>query len=80
MAADYFHIAFFNQSTIHFPENSFVKKTFMVLNKSIYESVMIVFSWIYVLLCIIEPGNRASWPYEETDEVFKFIIAIESII
>jgi len=41
---------------------------------------MIVVSWVYVALCIIEPGNREARPYEIHEAVYKFIITIEGII
>ena len=80
IASDYFHQAFFNQNTIHFKEKSFEKRTFMILNRSIYETIIITISWIYILLCLLEPGNRSLWPYNPDEGIYKFIISIECLI
>ena len=52
----------------------------MLLNRNVYETFMIVISWVYILMCIIEPGNRAERPYEPKDSVFKFVVTLEGII
>lgn len=62
---------------MHLKPWSIAKKLYFILTNSVYENFIIVVSFIYLLLTLLEPGNHNERPYEPSDSSFKTIMVIE---
>lgn len=78
IAAEYYHIAFREDKILHFQENSFAKKLYILLTSNLYESFVLFVSYSYLFLSLLEPGNRDLRPYETDEILFKYVITVES--
>lgn len=80
-AAEYFKLAYKNSKSImHFKEKSLAKKLYFLLTNSIYENFILLISYIYLVISLLEPGNHAEETYEYGDSFFTAMITIETFI
>jgi len=55
---------------MHFKEKSLAKRLYFLLTNGIYESFIVSISYMFLFLCLLEPGNHSERPYEVTDASF----------
>lgn len=80
-AAEYFLLAFKNTKQImHFKSKTLVKRLYFLLTHSVYESFILMLSYIYLLLSFLEPGNHAERPFDPKDSVYITISCLEAFI
>jgi len=80
MAAEYFIMAFRDHETLHFKDKSFAKFAYFIFTSSLYTNIMLLLSWLYIFISILEPANSYDRPYEITDFIFQVVFGVEIIV
>lgn len=80
VAADYLIMAFREEKTIHFKEKSIAKKAYLLMTNPLYINIIVIFSWAYIFLTFLEPGNHVKRPFEPSSRTFQVVSLIEFTI
>jgi len=64
---------------MHFKSNSFARKVYLFLTNSFYESLVLIISYTYLLVSVLEPQNHADHPYDSGSYIFALVITIEAV-
>lgn len=73
-------MAFREEKTIHFKEKSIAKKAYLLMTNPLYINIIVIFSWLYIFLTFMEPGNHEKRPFATDSNTFRIVSLIEFVI
>jgi len=62
---------------MHFKDKSVAKALYFLLTNSFYDYSIVIISYVYLILSLVEPGNHSDRPYEPSSDTFNIITGFE---